>query len=92
MFQKPLKTVAGDGSTRDYIGITKQRGLPVLVPEIDDQRELANISGRFDEKIRQAISKKKAYANLFRTLLHELMTAKTRVHNLEIPKLDLVAN
>lgn len=83
-FQKPLKTVAGDGSTRAYIGITKQRSLPILVPDIDDQRELARISGRFDQKIRQAIYKKQSYDDLFRTLLHELMTAKTRVHELEI--------
>lgn len=83
-FQKPLKNVAGDGSTRAYIGITKQRGLPVLLPKIDEQRELADISGRLDEKIRQAIAKKNAFSQLFSTLLHELMTAKTRVHNLEI--------
>lgn len=84
-FQKPLKNVAGDGSTRAYIGITKQRGLPVLVPKIDEQRELAKISERLDEKIRQTIAKKTTYTQLFRTLLHELMTAKTRVHELELP-------
>lgn len=83
-FQKPLKNVAGDGSTRAYIGITKQRGLPVLVPKIDEQRELADISGCLDEKIRQAIAKKNAFSDLLRTLLHELMTAKTRVHELEL--------
>jgi type I restriction enzyme S subunit len=83
-FQKPLKNVAGDGSTRAYIGITKQRGLPVLVPKIDEQRELADILGCLDEKIRQAIAKEKAFSDLFRTLLHELMTAKTRVANINL--------
>jgi len=83
-FQKPLKNVAGDGSTRAYIGITKQRALPVLLPQIDEQRELAEISGRIDEKIRQAIAKRNAYSDLFRTLIHELMTAKIRVHELDI--------
>ena len=86
-FQKPLKNVAGDGSTRAYIGITKQRGLPVLVPKIDEQRDLARISRGLDEKIRQAIGKKTAFAQLFRTLLHELMSAKTRVHGLELTAL-----
>ena len=80
IFQKPLKNVAGDGSTRAYIGITKQRALPVLLPQIDEQRQLAKISGCMDEKIRQAIAKRNALSHLFRTLLHELMTAKTRVH------------
>ena len=57
-FQKPLKNVAGDGSTRAYIGITKQRGLPVLLPKIDEQRELARISGRFDQKVRHATARR----------------------------------
>ncbi len=83
-FQKPLKNVAGDGSTRAYIGITKQRGLPVLLPKIDEQRELADISGCLDKRIRQAIAKKNAFSDIFRTLLHELMTAKTRVNEFEI--------
>jgi type I restriction enzyme S subunit len=88
-FQKPLKNVAGDGSTRAYIGITKQRGLPVLLPGIDEQRELADVSGRLDEKIRQAIAKKNAFSDLFRTLLHELMAAKTRVHKHDFPQEDI---
>ena len=33
-------------------------------------------------------AKKHSFENLFRTLLHELMTAKVRVHNL---KLELVS-
>jgi type I restriction enzyme S subunit len=85
IFQKPLKTIAGDGSTRAYIGITKQRALPVLVPRIDEQLELAAISQRLDKKIRQANANKQSFADLFRALLHELMTAKTRVHNVELP-------
>jgi len=91
-FQKPLKNVAGDGSTRAYIGITKQRSLPVLVPMIDEQRELASISVRFDEKIRLAVGKKNALDQLFRTLLHELMTAKLRVHNVNINEQILVGS
>jgi type I restriction enzyme S subunit len=37
-----------------------------------------------DAKHDLATSKRNALQDLFRTLLHELMTAKTRVHNLEI--------
>jgi type I restriction enzyme S subunit len=86
-FQKPLKNVAGDGSTRAYIGITKQRDLPVLLPMIEEQRELAKVFSCLDGKLRQSITKKNAFTDLFRTLLHELMTAKTRVHELDIPTL-----
>ncbi len=83
-FQKPLKTIAGDGSTRAYIGITKQRDLPVLLPKIEEQRKLANVFSCLDGKTRQAIDKRNAFTDLFRTLLHELMTAKRRVVNLSL--------
>ena len=84
IFQKPLRTIAGDGSTRAYIGITKQRGLPVLVPKIDEQRKIAGVSQQLDGKIQRAKAKKETFADLFRTLLHELMAAKIRVHELEL--------
>lgn len=83
-FQKPLKTIAGDGSTRAYIGITKQRDLPVLLPKIEEQRKLANVFSCLDGKTRQAIDKRNAFTDLFRTLLHELMNAKTRVNTLAL--------
>ncbi len=79
-----MENVAGDGSTRAYIGITKQRGLPVLLPKIDEQRELADISGCLDKRILQAIAQKNAFSDIFRTLLRELMTAKTRVNEFGI--------
>jgi type I restriction enzyme S subunit len=77
-FQLPLKTIAGDGSTRAYIGITKQRELPILLPDIDTQRAIAEIACRLDQKVQQAISKNGSYKGLFRTLLQELMNGRRK--------------
>lgn len=56
----------------------------VPVPVIEEQEDIARALALFDDKTNNALSKKTCLQDLFRTLLHELMTAKTRVHELEI--------
>ena len=48
------------------------------------QDEIAGFLGVLDQKLENAGQKKAQLQDLFRTLLHELMTAKTRVHELEL--------
>jgi type I restriction enzyme, S subunit len=40
LFQTQFRRVAADGSTRDYIGITKQRNLFVVLPSLEEQLEI----------------------------------------------------
>jgi type I restriction enzyme S subunit len=58
----------------------------VPVPPVDEQNEIAQALALIDDKARNTAAKKAQLQDLFRTLLHELMTAKTRVHELEINK------
>ncbi|WP_017653502.1 restriction endonuclease subunit S [Fortiea contorta] len=41
-FQNEIKTIAGAGSTRAYIGITSQLQLKISYPKIDDQKRYAD--------------------------------------------------
>lgn len=66
------------------INTTKLKAFPVLLPPQDQQQYIVDACHSIDGKIRVARSKKTQLQDLFRTLLHELMTAKTRVHNLSI--------
>ncbi|MBS4723066.1 restriction endonuclease subunit S [Aeromonas veronii] len=50
-FQQILGAWAGAGSTRAYLGITAQRKLPVVLPPIDLQNEIANVAGALDDRI-----------------------------------------
>ncbi|MCC5907527.1 MAG: restriction endonuclease subunit S [Balneolaceae bacterium] len=50
-FQNLFNSWAGGGSTRAYLGITDQRKLPITVPPIDLQRDIARILGDLDQKI-----------------------------------------
>ena len=50
-FQSLFNNWAGTGSTRDYLGITAQRKLPIILPELDEQIKIADILSSLDEKI-----------------------------------------
>ena len=50
-FQDLFNLWAGGGSTRSYLGITGQLKLPVQVPAINVQEQIADILGALDEKI-----------------------------------------
>ena len=56
----------------------------VPLPTLEAQKEIAAAFMATDQKVRTAAAKRDALKDLFRTLLHELMTAKTRVHELEL--------
>ncbi|MEW8036765.1 MAG: restriction endonuclease subunit S [Candidatus Thiodiazotropha sp.] len=62
------------------INTTKLKAFPVLLPPHDQQQDIVHACHSIDEKIRVARSKKTQLQDLFCTLLHELMTAKIRVH------------
>ncbi|MDD2750732.1 MAG: hypothetical protein PHX24_11690 [Acidithiobacillus sp.] len=71
---KAIRTA--DGKFNINAGTLKR--MLVLVPTIDEQEEIARTLTLVDDKTNNAISKKASLQDLFRTLLHELMTAKTR--------------
>ncbi|UHD16483.1 restriction endonuclease subunit S [Thiocapsa bogorovii] len=65
------------------VGAVKNTQMPL--PPTDQQDEIVTHLELIDAKHDLATSKRNALQDLFRTLLHELMTAKTRVHELEMP-------
>lgn len=58
--------------------------LTTVVPSREEQDQIANTLDASQLKIDSAENKRKALQDLFRTLLHELTTAQTRVHELQI--------
>ena len=63
------------------INSTKLKAFPVLLPPQDQQNDIVDACSSIDGKIRNATNKKIQLQGLFRALLYELMTAKTRVPN-----------
>lgn len=66
------------------VGAVKNTKLPL--PPKEQQDEIVARLELIDSKVDLATSKRGTLQDLFRTLLHELMTAKTRVQELSIPK------
>ncbi len=63
------------------INTTKLKAFPVLLPPSDQQKGIVDVCHSIDDKIRVTQTKQTRLQDLFRTLLHELMTAKIRINN-----------
>lgn len=74
------------------INTTKLKAFPVLIPSPPEQREIVSVMETVDAKLSQTQRKHSALTSLFRTLLHQLMTAQIRVHALDLPELAAQAH
>lgn len=76
--------VTGTRTTIAHLPEIKLKPLLVPVPPPNEQAEIIAVLDTADQKHAGHQRKLGALKDLFRTLLHELMTAKTRVHELEL--------
>lgn len=60
-------------------------GLYLPLPSYNEQERISQVLSTIDQKIESEQTKKKALEELFKTLLHNLMTGKIRVTHLEVP-------
>jgi type I restriction enzyme S subunit len=66
------------------INTNKLKAFPVLIPPFPDQERIASALQTVDEKIAVHEAKQRDLQDLFKTLLHQLMTAQIRVNRLDI--------
>lgn len=71
------------GMKQANLSTNAMKKLKVVLPSEAEQLEIASCFKSLDQKVVVAGRKAAALQDLFRTLLHELMTAKTRVHRIE---------
>jgi type I restriction enzyme S subunit len=72
-----------DDQARGFFKKSDFRDLPLAIPSLQEQIEIRNALGTLETKLGQHAAKVDQLKHLFRTILHELMTAKTRVHRFE---------
>lgn len=70
------------------INTTKLKGFPVLIPSLAEQEDIVQVIDVANAKLSQHARKRQALSDLFRTLLHQLMTAQIRVHDLDLSFLE----
>lgn len=72
-------SVAHKTSNLACINSAKLKRFPVLIPNINDQKQIAHILQTIDRKLSNQTRKRDLLEELFRTLLHQLMTGQVRV-------------
>jgi type I restriction enzyme S subunit len=73
--------------TQKNINIQFLKPWRIRLPPTDEQDEIVKCLGAVDEKLRSAAQKRGTLDDLFRTLLHQLMTARIRVHELNLDEI-----
>jgi type I restriction enzyme, S subunit len=81
---RPYVLQLAQGAIQKNISGTRLGDLLIPFPSRAEQEEISSAVGKIDWKLANHRQKLAANQDLFRTLLHELMTAKTRVHNVAI--------
>ena len=77
------------GSTKGALTCSYLKSYLIPVPPLDEQYEIAAIFAALDRKEKVHERKLATLSDLFRTLLHQLMTAQIRVHALDLPELEI---
>lgn len=80
-------SVAHKTSNLACINTAKLKRFPVLIPNLGEQEQIAGILRTLDNKLGSHNRKHDLLKELFRTLLHQLMTGQTRVNELDLPEL-----
>ncbi len=72
------------GSTKGALTCGYLKTYPIPVPVLDEQCAIADVFAALDRKEKVHQRKHVALTALFRTLLHQLMTAQIRVNTLDM--------
>jgi len=80
-----LYTGEANKTTIPNLSRARLASFSVPFPPFSEQREIARILQTVDRKIETEEGRKAALEALFKTLLHDLMTARIRVNDLEVP-------
>ena len=76
------------GSTKGALTCGYLKTYPVPVPSREEQSKIADMFIALEQKEQAHIRKRQTLTDLFRTLLHQLMTAQIRVHGLDLSFLE----
>ncbi|PNR87802.1 hypothetical protein X925_08020 [Petrotoga sp. 9T1HF07.CasAA.8.2] len=81
--QRQMYLYTANRTTIPNLSSSRLKNFKIPLPPLPIQQKIASILSAIDQKIEAEESKKKALEDLFKSLLHNLMTAKIRVNHLE---------
>lgn len=75
------------GAIMSNLNNTVLKSMPVFFPKLETQADIADCLDAAEKKMAIHERKKQSLTDLFRTLLHQLMTAKIRVRDLDLDEI-----
>jgi len=82
--QQPEMDRLAPRGTQKNINIQFLKPWPIRIPAMEEQDEIVEYLNAVDAKLQSAAKKRRTLEDLFRTLLHHLMTAQVRVDDLDV--------
>jgi type I restriction enzyme S subunit len=86
--QRNLYGIAGASSTIAHLPEVQLKALPIPLPQSTEQDEICSVLRAVDQSHETHKSRKSILSDLFRTLLHQFMTAQIRVNDLDVSELE----
>jgi len=81
-FQEIIKSHTHGATIKNVVSVKILKNLKIPLPPLQTQKKIASILSAVDEKIEKEENRKKALEELFKSMLHNLMSAKIRVKDL----------
>lgn len=83
----------GHGANQKNLSATIIKAFEIPVPtSCEEQSEISKIFDNLNKKITQVTNRKQLYEDLFKSLLHQLMTAQIRVHDINFDHMPKLVN
>jgi type I restriction enzyme S subunit len=82
---KSQALAAKHGLAQQHLNVAAVKRTLIPLPPLEEQQEVNSALETVQRKIKFITARKQSLSDLFRTLLHQLMTAQIRVNDIDFP-------
>ena len=76
---RKIAVARSNGTTRLRIGLSALKSIPILIPPLEEQKQIAEILSTVDKKLENLKEKKQSFEELKKGLMQKLLTGEVRV-------------
>ncbi len=76
---RKIAVAKSNGTTRLRIGLSALKSIPILIPPLEEQKQIAEILSTVDKKLENLKEKKQSFEELKKGLMQKLLTGEVRI-------------